>query len=50
MDLALSDAQISSNEINYINAHGTSTPTNDKIETLAIKSVFENIYDRSDTY
>jgi len=50
MDLALSDAQISSNEINYINAHGTSTPTNDKIETLAIKSVFENIYDRSDIY
>ena len=50
MDLALSDARISSNEINYINAHGTSTPTNDKIETLAIKSVFENIYDRSDIY
>ena len=50
MGLALSDARISSNEINYINAHGTSTPTNDKIETLAIKSVFENIYDRSDIY
>ncbi|MFM7592659.1 MAG: beta-ketoacyl-[acyl-carrier-protein] synthase family protein, partial [Isosphaeraceae bacterium] len=31
------DASISPNDINYINAHGTSTEVNDKIETLAIK-------------
>lgn len=37
---ALEDAGIDQNEIDYINAHGTSTPWNDKIETLAIKRVF----------
>ncbi len=37
---ALEDAGIDQNEIDYINAHGTSTPWNDKIETLAIKKVF----------
>lgn len=37
---ALEDAGIDQNEIEYINAHGTSTPWNDKIETLAIKKVF----------
>ncbi|MFM7128026.1 MAG: beta-ketoacyl-ACP synthase II [bacterium] len=34
---AIADAGISPNDINYINAHGTSTEVNDKIETLAIK-------------
>ena len=37
---ALADAGIGPEEIQYINAHGTSTPTGDKVETLAIKIVF----------
>lgn len=37
---AIEDAGIKAEEIGYINAHGTSTPFNDKIETLAIKKVF----------
>jgi 3-oxoacyl-[acyl-carrier-protein] synthase II len=37
---ALEDAQIAPDEVEYINAHGTSTPYNDKIETLAIKRLF----------
>ena len=37
---ALKDAGISPDEVDYINAHGTSTPKNDKIETKAIKDVF----------
>ena len=38
--LALGAAGLEPNEVNYINAHGTSTPLNDKFETLAIKTVF----------
>ena len=37
---ALADAGIVPGEVGYINAHGTSTPYNDKFETLAIKRVF----------
>jgi 3-oxoacyl-[acyl-carrier-protein] synthase II len=37
---ALTDAGISSNDVDYINAHGTSTQENDMIETRAIKAVF----------
>lgn len=37
---ALRDAQMDPSEIDYINAHGTSTPYNDRTETLAIKKVF----------
>jgi 3-oxoacyl-[acyl-carrier-protein] synthase II len=37
---ALRDAGVAPQEIDYINAHGTSTPYNDKYETLAIKQVF----------
>ncbi len=40
MSLALKDAKMTPGEIQYINAHGTSTDLNDKIETLAIKRVF----------
>ncbi len=40
MELALQNAGISPDEVSYINAHGTSTPTNDPVETLAIKKVF----------
>jgi len=37
---ALADAKVNLDSVGYINAHGTSTPLNDKNETLAIKSVF----------
>ncbi len=37
---ALNDANINVNEVDYINAHGTSTPLNDAAETMAIKNVF----------
>ena len=38
--MALADAGVRPEEVEYINAHGTSTPYNDKHETLAIKQVF----------
>ena len=41
MALALEDGSVNSNEIGYINAHGTSTYFNDKLETLAIKTLFK---------
>jgi len=40
MKLALDDAALDIMDIGYINAHGTSTPLNDKSETAAIKTVF----------
>ena len=40
MSRSLHDARIAPTEVDYINAHGTSTPYNDKFETLAIKKVF----------
>jgi 3-oxoacyl-[acyl-carrier-protein] synthase II len=40
MSRAIEDGAIEPKEIDYINAHGTSTPYNDKIETAAIKKVF----------
>jgi 3-oxoacyl-[acyl-carrier-protein] synthase II len=40
MKLAVENANLSLSDIGYINAHGTSTPLNDKSETAAIKTVF----------
>ena len=42
MRFALADAGVNLDDVDYINAHGTSTPTNDRIETLAIKGLFGN--------
>ena len=38
--ITLSKAGLTPNDVDYINAHGTSTPLNDKVETMAIKAVF----------
>jgi len=40
MEMAIAQAEISKEDINYVNAHGTSTNYNDKFETMAFKSVF----------
>lgn len=40
MTRALEDAQVDPDRVDYINAHGTSTPYNDAAETLAIKKAF----------
>lgn len=40
MEIAINEAGIDKKEVSYINAHGTSTPVNDKFETGAIKRVF----------
>jgi len=43
MEIALTNADINNEDVDYINAHGTSTPMNDKGETIAIKEVFGEI-------
>jgi 3-oxoacyl-[acyl-carrier-protein] synthase II len=40
MRAALDDAGVNPSDVDYINAHGTSTPHGDRVETLAVKSVF----------
>ena len=40
MERALADAGAAPEEVGYISAHGTGTPTNDRLETLAVKRVF----------
>lgn len=46
MQIALRQAGLQPDEIDYLNAHGTSTPINDRLETLALKRVFgEYAYD-----
>ncbi len=42
MRIAISDAGLTIDDVDYINAHGTSTELNDKYETMSIKSVFGN--------
>ena len=42
MQNAISDAQVDSSEIDYVNAHGTSTPAGDIAETEAIKTIFKD--------
>ncbi len=42
MSLAIQDAEVSLDKIDYINAHGTSTPVGDEIETQAVKKVFKD--------
>ena len=41
MEVAMKDAKINYTDIDYINAHGTSTPLNDMSETMAMKTVFK---------
>jgi len=40
LTLALADAHVAPHEVEYVNAHGSSTPLNDKTETLAIRTAF----------
>lgn len=42
MNAALEDASIEAREVDYVNAHGTSTPINDLYETRALKAVFKD--------
>jgi 3-oxoacyl-[acyl-carrier-protein] synthase II len=42
MASALRNARVEPGDVDYINAHGTSTPQNDRVETLAIKRVFQD--------
>jgi 3-oxoacyl-[acyl-carrier-protein] synthase II len=46
MQMALDDGGLNPEDIDYINAHGTSTPLNDRCETLAIKTVFKGHAER----
>ncbi|MBH60780.1 MAG: beta-ketoacyl-[acyl-carrier-protein] synthase II [Dehalococcoidia bacterium] len=41
MNIAINNASINYSDVNYVNAHGTSTPLNDKFETMSMKTVFK---------
>ena len=47
MERALADAGVSPEDVSYISAHGTGTPTNDRLEALAVKRVFGGIAART---
>jgi 3-oxoacyl-[acyl-carrier-protein] synthase I len=49
MEMALADAQMRSDQIDYINLHGTATPLNDAMESKAIGQVFGNMVAASST-
>ncbi len=46
MELAMEESGLDADDIAYINAHGTSTPLNDKYETMAIRKVFGQLADK----
>lgn len=46
MKMAIDDAGLTPDKVDYINAHGTSTPYNDEYETQAIKTVFGELCEK----
>lgn len=50
MKLAIENANLKLNEINFINSHSTSTPAGDLAEIKAVKRLFENSCNQDDVY
>ena len=46
MRLAVQDARLNPSDVHYVNAHGTSTAVNDRVETMACKEVFGEVVDQ----
>jgi len=46
MNMAINDAGINKDQVNYVNAHGTSTSVNDRVETLACRQVFGELAEK----
>jgi len=44
MNAAIEDASLSPSDIDYVNAHGTATMANDRVESLAVETLFDNVY------